>query len=877
MLGAHERQPERQAIVEALRRGRGCLLTGPAGVGKSAVASAAAEAMAASHHVVQVRATTGSAELPLGAFAARLGSTELALTPLVAEARAAILQSADGQPVLVNVDDIDLLDDASAVLVHQLVSSGEASLLATYRLGRLLPSEVFDLLQRNELRQIVIHELDPAAIGLMATQVTGKVLTPTAVDRLAQVTRGNALSMQVLLAGATEQGQLVDTPDGTDLVRLPVDAPAVVEMVRQRLGSLNDGQRAALTTLAFAEPCGPAEVASVADDAMLAALEEAGLISGLLDRSRLVLHVAHPLFGEVLRANTPPLQRRRILSVLANDLAATGARRRSDVLKLARLGLDGGVSVPREIVLQAISMCHVAGDMMLAERLGRAEFDRSQDFKVGWDRAQALYLLGDRDELDRCVASLRPLASTGGERLAIAMVESQSVFWLHGNRDAAIAIIDAALEADSVDEAGSISMTRQELLANRALLFASSGLPGPAWQGYEALGELAPGPALVRAVLAASGSAYTAGNPATAIEVINRGVDAFSIVGPAGVAISIRTLVANRAIAHAVAGDLASMESDALLIQSHAINEQQLAMAHLLLASVHTMRGRPSLARPLVDAAQRWWSQGSAGGLARRWVLAGAAHVYGTAGDVDRCQAVLAEFDADSHDSRILDVHADLGRARMLAADRRPEDARRSLRAAMITHATRGNVYGEMSCAYELVRLDRADEVVTRVEEIATSASSEFFDTIASHARALVGNNGEQLEAVAEWFEARGFLVFANDAWTHAAEAARRDGNQRRVTALLLRAQDVRSRCDETVPGSVAPSTDAGPIALTRREREIAVLAAQGLGNREIAERLFISKRTAENHLARVFEKFGIASRAELVRLLDGGVSGLPG
>ena len=61
------------------------------------------------------------------------------------------------------------------------------------------------------------------------------------------------------------------------------------------------------------------------------------------------------------------------------------------------------------------------------------------------------------------------------------------------------------------------------------------------------------------------------------------------------------------------------------------------------------------------------------------------------------------------------------------------------------------------------------------------------------------------------------------------------------------------------------------PWPLTRREREVGALATQGMGNREISERLFISKRTTENHLARVYEKFGITSRAELVRLLDSG------
>jgi pimeloyl-ACP methyl ester carboxylesterase len=57
-----------------------------------------------------------------------------------------------------------------------------------------------------------------------------------------------------------------------------------------------------------------------------------------------------------------------------------------------------------------------------------------------------------------------------------------------------------------------------------------------------------------------------------------------------------------------------------------------------------------------------------------------------------------------------------------------------------------------------------------------------------------------------------------------------------------------------------------GPDALTRREREVAGLAVQGLSNREIAYRLLIGERTAETHLANAYTKLGVHSRIDLVR-----------
>ena len=57
-----------------------------------------------------------------------------------------------------------------------------------------------------------------------------------------------------------------------------------------------------------------------------------------------------------------------------------------------------------------------------------------------------------------------------------------------------------------------------------------------------------------------------------------------------------------------------------------------------------------------------------------------------------------------------------------------------------------------------------------------------------------------------------------------------------------------------------------GPMSLTPREREVAVLAARGFTAREIGQRLYIGHRTVETHLATCYSKLGVASKRELVR-----------
>jgi DNA-binding CsgD family transcriptional regulator len=59
-----------------------------------------------------------------------------------------------------------------------------------------------------------------------------------------------------------------------------------------------------------------------------------------------------------------------------------------------------------------------------------------------------------------------------------------------------------------------------------------------------------------------------------------------------------------------------------------------------------------------------------------------------------------------------------------------------------------------------------------------------------------------------------------------------------------------------------------GAGGLTGREWEVAQLAAERLTAQEIGERLFISRRTVESHLARVYAKLGVTSKSELARRL---------
>jgi len=77
--------------------------------------------------------------------------------------------------------------------------------------------------------------------------------------------------------------------------------------------------------------------------------------------------------------------------------------------------------------------------------------------------------------------------------------------------------------------------------------------------------------------------------------------------------------------------------------------------------------------------------------------------------------------------------------------------------------------------------------------------------------------------------------------------------------------QMLRERGIRGVPRGPRPRTRDDPLGLTAREREIFELARQGLTGAVIASRLHRSERTVEHHLAAVYRKLGVASRAELM------------
>ena len=183
-------------------------------------------------------------------------------------------------------------------------------------------------------------------------------------------------------------------------------------------------------------------------------------------------------------------------------------------------------------------------------------------------------------------------------------------------------------------------------------------------------------------------------------------------------------------------------------------------------------------------------------------------------------------------------------------------------------------------------RSEAARERLAQVEALVGDAPAEWIAINLRHARAVLAD--DEPEAAVRFEEAlgadldrwpfwRGRLLLAHGRWLR---------RHRRVTdsrASLREARDIFDAIGASNWGDHARSElrasgersrRRAPEArdqLTAQELQIAQLAATGLSNREIGQRLYLSHRTISTHLYRVFPKLGITSRAELSAALASG------
>jgi DNA-binding CsgD family transcriptional regulator len=177
-------------------------------------------------------------------------------------------------------------------------------------------------------------------------------------------------------------------------------------------------------------------------------------------------------------------------------------------------------------------------------------------------------------------------------------------------------------------------------------------------------------------------------------------------------------------------------------------------------------------------------------------------------------------------------------------------------------------------------RLDEAVGQIDRYSEWAQHSSSPTRRSVLARSRALVGE-GDLRERFEKALATPGVLSPFQQARTELlyGEWLRRERQRREARQHLRRAADLfrqvgappwaeRAEGELRATGETARRRDPSTLdELTPQELQIAGLVADGMTNRQIAAQLFLSPRTIDYHLRKVFSKLGVASRTELVRM----------
>jgi DNA-binding NarL/FixJ family response regulator len=185
----------------------------------------------------------------------------------------------------------------------------------------------------------------------------------------------------------------------------------------------------------------------------------------------------------------------------------------------------------------------------------------------------------------------------------------------------------------------------------------------------------------------------------------------------------------------------------------------------------------------------------------------------------------------------------------------------------LVEFAEKGGQLAPMAVGlHDLLRIDEDRRAATQLVELEPRVEGVLMTARARYARAILAKDPVLAGEAADQFERCGALLYAAEAASLERKLALDASLQRRAAEAGRRAGRLVALCE----GARTPPifSAAEDPQLSSREREIALLAVEGLTNRAIADKLVLSKRTVENHLQRVYTKFAVSSRVELVEAM---------
>jgi DNA-binding CsgD family transcriptional regulator len=790
--------------------------------------------------------------------------------------------AAEDRPLLCVVDDAHWLDHASAQCLEFV-----ARRLVAERVGLVLAVRTPDGGLFTGLPELVVTGLSHTdANALLQSAVTG-TLDPRVRDRIVAESSGNPLALLELPQGRSpaELAGGFGLPDTTPLTG------RIEESFRRRLGALPESTRLLLLVAAADTVGDPVLVWRAADRLGIGASAATPAIeSGLVEIGTSV-RFRHPLVRSAVYRAASEEDRRRAHGALAGVIdAGTDPDRRAWHRAQATAGLDEEVAAELE---RSATRAHARGGQAAAaaflERAVALTSDPAERARRALDAAHGKNLAGDPERALELLgaAAAGPLDERDGARAEL--LNAQITFAATHGREAPRLLLSAARRLEPLDaslaratylDAFAASVAAGREAAGGTLHDVAAAVLAADWTSSSAdlprsCGLLLEG----LATLATSG--YAAGLPVlrrslaafraeplgaddalrwlwlacrTArglfddaswdelserqLQVVRRSGALSMLPGALTERFSVRLFVGDLAAATSLAGEAAAV--------TEAIGSRVTPYAAISLA---TWRGREEEARELIETSR--------GDVVRRgeglWLIS-----------ADWTMAVLL-----------------IGSCRYEEALAAAEGAARHAEGLELWTWVWPEV---VEAAVRSGHPERAAAPAARFAEFAQAAGTDWALSVSARCRALLSEGDAAEEAYREAVEragrtriqvamARSHLVFGE--WlrregrrTEAREQLR--SAHRSFLDMGMDAFAERARQELTATGETARRrVDSTLDELTAQEAQIARLAGARLTNPEIGTQLFLSPRTVEWHLRKVFTKLGVSSRRELVSALS--------
>ncbi|WP_219509086.1 ATP-binding protein [Nonomuraea ceibae] len=866
-----------QEAVEALltaaasRRSGAVVIRGEAGIGKSALADwTASTAAARGFRILRVTGVESEADLAYAGLVQLLWPVQehiAALPRPQADALRAVLgtggatgvdrflnalavltlltELADRQPVLCLVDDAHWVDRATTEALlftaRRLAAEGVVMVFSA-RTGS------FDAAGLAELHLSRLSDADAARV------LAARKLPAALAERIIAESGGNPLALVEFAASPAPQ------PD-----------PAAPLPVPDRLTGLFHAQIAGLPqrtrtmlSLAAAEGRGHLPTLATAGRALGATLSDldkadrAGLICITTDR----VVFRHPMIRNAAYHALAPSRRLAVHAALAAAIDDPDLRVRH---------LSAATTEPHEPtaadLAAAASRAHARGAYASAahlyERAARLTPDPRRRAERRARAAEQALAAGDTDHAETLAADAATTTADGPHRARVARVRAAVAFERENPGHAALLLIDGATGAEPDDAAEMLRLAAgygwfsgdPATVHTAAARLDALGLPDDTATGMALLIEQ-DYPAGVRRLERHVRRTLSAGGDPERIHAIY----AAALLGDDDAVLELTAAEIEKYRRQGLIGRLPKVLQNRCTALFRAGRPQDAAAAA---AEAVTIARDTGLLRRIDEIE-----------VALAWIAA-------AEGDEARCRELVADA---TDTSRVAAACAlsllDLGLGR-------DEEALRRLEAA---HAGPGHHVTVLTtsmpdlveAAVRIGAAERAEEPLRRFEAWAHASRRPWAEAVALRCRALLTGSPD-LYADALALHAKGGRPFerARTALLY-GERLRRDrraaeAREHLTTALRifeeLRARPWAERSRGELRAIGAPAGPARPAApnpldrLTPQELQVTRLAAEGHTSREIAARLFLSRRTVEHHLYRAYPKLGVTSRRELARL----------